>query len=82
MNHECYHYHYDFNKIYCGFTQISRQKIGKLCNGLESDTIRFRAKTHTVTNDQMYVIGVIAEGKTDNNFTIGPLAEIVLQVDV
>ncbi len=66
-----------------GSTQIVGQTIGELGNGSnESDTIRFSAKAPTVTNDQMYVMYVLAQGETNNNFTIGPLAEIVLQVDV
>jgi hypothetical protein len=29
----------------------------------------------------MYVMYVLAQGQTQNNFSIGPLSEIVLQVD-
>jgi hypothetical protein len=46
-----------------------------------ADTIQFTAKSPNITNDQMYVMYVLAQGETDQNFAIGPLSEIVLQVD-
>jgi len=46
-----------------------------------ADTIQFSAKAPTVTNDQMYVMYVLAQGQTGNSFSIGPLAEVVLQVN-
>jgi hypothetical protein len=47
----------------------------------QADTIQFSAKAPTISSDQMYVMYVLAEGETNNNFAIGPLSEIVLQVD-
>jgi hypothetical protein len=46
-----------------------------------ADTIQFSAKAPNNTSDQMYVMYVLAQGQTDQTFSIGPLSEIVLQVD-
>jgi len=46
-----------------------------------ADTIQFSARAPNITNDQMYVMYVLAQGQTDHAFSIGPLSEIVLQVD-
>ncbi|MCV0430198.1 hypothetical protein [Nitrosopumilus sp.] len=46
-----------------------------------ADTIQFSARAPNVTSDQMYVMYVLAQGQTDNDFSIGPLSEVVLQVD-
>lgn len=65
-----------------GSTQIIGQTIAAIGDGVNNaDTITFSAKAPSVTNDQMYIMYVLAEGETVNNFSIGPLAEIVLQVD-
>ena len=68
------------------FGDGSTQIIGTITSDLgttvnPSDTIQFTAKAPNITNDQMYVMYVLAEGQTNNIFSIGPLAEIVLQVD-
>ena len=65
-----------------GSSQIigtTTSKLGDANN--QADTIQFTAKAPSVVNDQMYVIYVLGQGQTSNNFSIGPLAEIVLQVD-
>jgi hypothetical protein len=65
-----------------GSHQITAQlssNLGSTSN--QADTIQFRATAPTITTDQMYVMYVLAEGETNNNFAIGPLSEIVLQVD-
>ena len=46
-----------------------------------SNTIQFSAKAPDITNDQMYVMYILAIGETSNNFTLGPVSEVVLQVD-
>ena len=43
-------------------------------------TIQFDTVAPVVTNTQMYVMYVLADGETGNGYRIGPLAEIVLQV--
>ena len=68
------------------FGDDSTQIIGTTTSNLgdavnPSDTITFTAKAPNITNDQMYVMYVLAQGQTNNIFSIGPLAEIVLQVD-
>jgi len=64
----------------------SHQIIAQLSSNLgsasnQADTIQFKATAPTITSDQMYVMYVLAEGETNNNFAIGPLSEIVLQVN-
>lgn len=46
-----------------------------------ADTIQFTIKSPNIANDQMYVMYVLAQGETGQNFATGPLSEIVLQVD-
>ena len=46
-----------------------------------SYTIQFSATAPSITNDQMYVMYVLGQGETSNSFAIGPLTEIVLQVN-
>ncbi|MBI4010243.1 MAG: hypothetical protein HY361_03585 [Candidatus Aenigmarchaeota archaeon] len=58
---------------------ITSSNLGDTLN--QADTIQFSAQAPDITNDQMYVMYVLAQGQTQNNFSIGPLAEIVLQVD-
>jgi len=43
-------------------------------------TLEFSAEAPDVTGSQMYVMYVLANGLTDNGFSVGPLAEIILQV--
>ena len=65
-----------------GSTQIIGTTTSNLGDAVNpSDTIKFTAKAPNITNDQMYVMYVLAQGQTNNIFSIGPLAEIVLQVD-
>lgn len=68
------------------FGDGSTQIIGTISSNLgdalnQADTIQFSAQAPNITNDQMYVMYVLAQGQTANNFSIGPLSEIVLQVD-
>jgi len=48
--------------------------------GDEARTIQFDTVAPVVTNTQMYVMYILADGQTGNGYRIGPLAEIVLQV--
>ena len=65
-----------------GSTQIIGTTSSNLGDALnQADTIQFSAKAPNVTNDQMYVMYVLAQGQSTNNVAIGPLAEIVLQVN-
>ena len=65
-----------------GSTQIICTLSSNLGDNLnQADTIKFSAQAPNITNDQMYVMYVLAQGQTANNFSIGPLSEIVLQVD-
>jgi archaellum component FlaF (FlaF/FlaG flagellin family) len=62
-------------------TQIiatTSQTIGN--GGTDAAVLVFRADAPTVANDQMYVMYVLADGETNNNFAAGPLAEIILHV--
>ncbi len=65
-----------------GSTQIvgvTSSDLGSATN--VADTVQFSARAPNVTNDQMYVMYVLAQGQTAHAFSIGPLSEIVLQVD-
>ena len=48
--------------------------------GDEARTIQFDTVAPVVTNTQMYVMYILADGQTGNGYRVGPLAEIVLQV--
>ena len=58
---------------------VTSSEIGS--TGNSAGTITFTAKAPNITKDQLYVLYVLAQGTTTNGFTIGPLAEIVLQVN-
>ena len=77
----------DFTTSYQNFTDTSSQIVGELNANIASggNTITFDATAPTVTTTQMYVMYILADGRTDNvnpddYFTIGPLQEAVLQV--
>jgi len=46
----------------------------------EAGIIEFNVTPPTVTDTKMYVMHILADGYTDSNFLIGPIAEVVLQV--
>jgi len=58
---------------------VSNSEIGSTLN--PAGTITFNATAPNIAGDKLYVMYVLAQGTTTNGFTIGPLAEIVLQVD-
>lgn len=64
------------------FADGSTQLIGTLSIDLDdiARSITFSAKAPDISTPKLYVMHVLANGKTANNFDIGPLAEIVLQV--
>ena len=68
------------------FGDGSSQIIGTTTSNLgsatnQADTIQFSATAPSITNDQMYVMYVLGQGETSNSFAVGPLTEIVLQVN-
>ncbi|MFQ5497292.1 MAG: hypothetical protein ACE5DU_05335 [Nitrosopumilus sp.] len=72
-----------FTTSYQTFSDTSSQIIGVLNSDLVSGgmTIQFDATAPTVTNEQMYVMYLLADGTIDNGaFSIGPLQESILQV--
>ncbi len=46
----------------------------------EAGVIEFNVTPPTVTDTKMYVMHILADGYTDADFLIGPIAEVVLQV--
>lgn len=66
-----------------GSSQISAQTLALLGDTNVADTITFTARAPNITEDQLFVMYVLAQGTTSSvpPFSVGPLAEIVLQVD-
>lgn len=58
---------------------ITSTALGTTIN--PSDVITFTARSPSISDDRLYVMYVLGQGVTSNGFSIGPLAEIVLQVD-
>ncbi len=58
---------------------VTSATLGSVSN--VANTISFTAKAPNITTDRLYVMYVLAQGQTNSDFSIGPLAEIVLQVD-
>ena len=58
---------------------VTSSEIGS--TGNSAGTITFTAKAPNIIKDELYVMYILAQGTTTNGFTIGPLAEIVLQVN-
>lgn len=50
-------------------------------SGEPTNTIQFSARSPNVTVDHMYVMYVLATGEANDDFTVGNLSEIVLQVN-
>lgn len=71
---------------YQSFPDTSSQIVGVLnsditgASGAAARSIKFTATAPPVTDTQMYIMYILAEGDVNNAFPIGPLAEIVLQV--
>lgn len=71
--------------IYQSFADTSSQITGVLTDDVTGGggiarTIQFTAKAPPISDTQMYVMYVLADGDVNNSFPIGPLAEVVLQV--
>ena len=58
---------------------ITSTAVGSSTN--PSDVITFTTRSPDILDDRLYVMYVLAQGVTSTGFSIGPLAEIVLQVD-
>ncbi|NDF30111.1 MAG: hypothetical protein EB150_07945, partial [Nitrososphaeria archaeon] len=70
---------------YQSFTDTSSQIVGILNTDVTgaagtAKTIQFRAKAPPIFDTQMYVMYILADGDVNNQFPIGPLAEVLLQV--
>lgn len=73
----------DFVWNYNSFGDTSSQIIGNFTSNLTDGgrTIQFDATAPTVTSDQMYVMYILAHGKTDTaDVSLGALTEAVLKV--
>jgi hypothetical protein len=73
----------DFTWNYQSFPDTSSQIVATLLNPMSDGgkTIQFDATAPTVTNEQMYVMYILADGTTsDQNFSLGPLSEVILKV--
>lgn len=70
------------NPTFQSFPDGSSQLVGELLNPLDNaaKTISFTATAPPITDTRMYVMYVLADGSTGSGYTLGPLAEIVLQV--
>ena len=66
-----------------GSSQLTAQTLTLLGDTNVADTITFTARAPNITEDQLFVMYVLAQGTTSSvpPFSVGPLAEIVLQVD-
>jgi hypothetical protein len=64
------------------FPDGSSQIVGTLQADLVggAKTITFTAKAPPISETKMYVMYILADGLVTNNFSLGPLAEIVLRV--
>ncbi|MHA7734902.1 hypothetical protein [Nitrosopumilus sp. S6] len=58
---------------------ITSTALGTTIN--PSDVITFTARSPSISDDRLYVMYVLGQGVTSNGFSIGPLAEVILQVD-
>jgi hypothetical protein len=58
---------------------ITSAPLGSAIN--PSDVISFTARSPDVIDDRLYIMYILGQGVTSNGFSIGPLAEVVLQVD-
>lgn len=58
---------------------ITSTALGTTIN--PSDVITFTARSPSILDDRLYVMYVLGQGVTSNGFSIGPLAEVILQVD-
>ncbi|HKU50310.1 MAG TPA: hypothetical protein VJP79_10190, partial [Nitrososphaera sp.] len=67
--------------FYDGSTQITAalsEDVGNVAT--EAKVIQIEAFAPSVTSKKIYVMYLLADGETQNNFSVGPVGEIVLQV--
>jgi hypothetical protein len=67
--------------FYDGSTQITAalsEDVGNVAT--EAKIIQLEAFAPTVTSKKIYIMYLLADGETQNNFSVGPVGEIVLQV--
>ncbi|MGI0036365.1 MAG: hypothetical protein ACRD98_10910, partial [Nitrososphaera sp.] len=68
-------------QFYDGSTQITAELDEHVGNiPTEAKVIQFEAFAPSVTSKKIYIMYILADGETQNNFSIGPVGEIVLQV--
>ncbi len=60
---------------------VTSEHYGDDTNGAGAGAITFQARAPVVGEDQLFVMYILAQGVTSNGFTIGPLAEVILQVN-
>jgi hypothetical protein len=70
---------------YQAFPDTSSQLVGILNQDISgasgtARTIQFQAKAPPISDTQMYVMYILADGNVNDEYPIGPLAEAVLQV--
>ncbi len=74
-----------FNISFQSFSDTSSQIVGILNNNLVgggAKSIKFYATAPNVCSTQMYVMYILADGSANtNDFTIGPLSEVLLRVN-
>jgi hypothetical protein len=63
-----------------GSSQIVGVLNSDIASPLDTQTIEFQVTAPTVTSTQLYVMYVLADGISSGDVSIGPLAEIILQV--
>jgi hypothetical protein len=67
--------------FYDGSTQITaalNEDVGNIPT--EAKVIQVQAYAPSVTSKKIFIMYLLADGETQNNFSIGPVGEIVLQV--
>jgi hypothetical protein len=67
--------------FYDGSTQVTaalNEHVGNIPT--EAKIIQIEAFAPSVTSKKIYIMYVLADGETQNNFSVGPVGEIVLQV--
>jgi hypothetical protein len=63
-----------------GSTQIVGVLQSSITGNGDAKTITFSATAPPITETKMYIMYILADGLVTNNFSLGPLAEIVLRV--
>lgn len=67
--------------FYDGSTQVTaatNEDVGNVST--EAKVLQIEAFAPSVTSKKLYIVYVVADGETQNNFSVGPIAEVVIQV--